>query len=270
MPTQETKFSKLNVVLSVFLFFVLTLNIARVVLAAAPNPGHDFTAVSGGVAQGDVLYSSAADTLSVLTKDTTATRYISNTGASNNPAWSQVDLSNGVTGNLPVTNLNSGTGAGATTYWRGDGTWVAPPGNINVVTLGSDITDSSGACTIVDVTGLSFAVTSGVKYRFRATILYTAAATTTGSRWAINGPATSLLAYTSRYALTATTQTLNYVTAYDTPAGCNATSVATAGNIAIIEGIITPSANGTVTVRFSTEVNASAIVAKAGSTLEWW
>jgi hypothetical protein len=47
--------------------------------------------------------------LSALAKNTTATRYLSNTGTTNNPAWAQIDLTNGVTGILPV--ANGGTNA---------------------------------------------------------------------------------------------------------------------------------------------------------------
>lgn len=73
--------------------------------------------------QGDLIYASAPNTLITLPKNTTASRYLANTGLSNNPTWAQVNLANGVTGTLPV--ANGGTGIATLTANRipyGNGT----------------------------------------------------------------------------------------------------------------------------------------------------
>lgn len=76
--------------------------------AGGTAPAWQPSATSVLTTQGDLLYASAANTLARLAKNTTATRYLANTGTSNNPDWAQVDLTNGVTGTLPTT--NGGTG----------------------------------------------------------------------------------------------------------------------------------------------------------------
>lgn len=63
--------------------------------------------------QGDIFYATADEAIGNLAKNTTATRYLSNTGTSNAPAWAQINLTNGVTGVLPV--ANGGTAAGVFT-----------------------------------------------------------------------------------------------------------------------------------------------------------
>jgi hypothetical protein len=163
--------------------------------------------------------------------------------------------------------------AGAQKNSNNEGTHAVST-SMSAVVLGSDQSNANATPnTIADVTGLSFSVVAGT-YWFRFVIWYTAAATTTGSRWAINGPANTLLAYRTSYGLsaagTAGTDVMTDVNqaAFDTPSASNASSpTQTAGqaNMAIIEGLISPSTNGTVIARFASEITVSAITAKAGS-----
>lgn len=69
-----------------------------------------------------------------------------------------VDLTTKVSGNLSVSNLNSGTGANNTTFWRGDGTWAAPVASGWSLTGNAGINPSSNFIGTTDNNPLRFRV----------------------------------------------------------------------------------------------------------------
>jgi hypothetical protein len=125
------------------------------------------------------------------------------------------------------------------------------------------------ADTLIDADGLGFPVFANETYWFDATVIYSAAATTTGSRWSVNGPPFGLLSYSARYPSSATANTESNQSAYDLPAAANASSASIDGNIAHVSGIVRPTEEGFLTIRFASEVGGSAITAKAGSVIRY-
>jgi hypothetical protein len=114
-----------------------------------------------------------------------------------------------------------------------------------------------------NITGLSFAVSAGKTYKWRATIIIVATGTVNGML-STNGP-TGTTVYRFTIGTGGTTNTINNGSANNTG---SAVSISTTQRIASADGIYIATANGTVSMSVIASVNAL-ITIKAGSIVEF-
>ena len=181
-----------------------------------------------------------------------------------------VDITSGT---IDVAWIGTGT-KNSTTFYRGDGTFAAPAGYRQLLTVAGSDVGNAAVLTYANVTGLTFAVTSGVHYKFEALLDFVTNATTSGVRFSMNGPTLTrgswMVEIPPASGAAPYVPIINHQVAFDTGAA-TASVTAVSPNLAIIKGFFICSASGTAAVRFASEVaTANTLTIKIGSSLEYW
>lgn len=112
---------------------------------------------------------------------------------------------------------------------------------------GVPVNASGEATSTTLVTCASSNVQAGGVYRFEFDGLYSA---TTGTRWVVDGPAATI-GYTIEWSLSPTASSFVNAAAYNQPAAANASSASTTANVVKIRGVVSPTANGLLSIRFA-------------------
>jgi len=126
---------------------------------------------------------------------------------------------------------------------------------------------ANATTSYVDVTDYKFPVEAGKTYHFKFSFPFTTSGTAKGASFSLTGPTKSLLHYISRWSNAETTEIVRVSEDYDDATAATTTAAAT-GNYGTVEGHITVTASGYVTLR-SKSVSSSTVTVLAGASVQY-
>jgi hypothetical protein len=181
-------------------------------------------------------------------------------------------LTTGVTGNLPVTNLGSGTSASASTFWRGDATWATPAAGTGTVTsvaqsfTGGLVSVSGSPITTSGTLALTVAGTSGGVPYFSGASTWASSAALAANALVVGGGAGVAPATVTTGTGIVTALGVNVGTAGAPVVNGGALGTPTSGTVTNLTGTASININGTVGATTASTVAATTLSASGAST----
>lgn len=134
--------------------------------------------------------------------------------------------------------------------------------------LGSQYTNSANPKAFSNITGLSFSLYNGLAYHFKFYLCFQSAATGTGIGFTFTGPTVAMVSWHAQIAQGAAGTDMWFESW-----GSNVTDIVESGSVqaanvnypATIEGIILPTADGTLQLRARSENDGTQVTIQAGS-----
>ena len=183
------------------------------------------------------------------------------------------DVASLVGAKVPTVELG-GAGADSTKFLRGDQTWAIPAGGGGgVSTLKTTADQIINGTAFQNITGLAFSVLANTDYAFKFHIVFRSAATTTGFRFSVNGPAGAAVEHFMTYQTVANSELAGVATwlqkhsvAFDQMTVLAATIAAGVDLVCMIEGRVKVGATaGTFAARVASELANNDLVVQKGS-----
>ncbi len=234
-----------------------------VIVGTSATPGRTVTAISSAANDQDICATPSSGTQRVIKHINIRNRH-----ASTACDVTVVYDANGTDYDLHKATVNAGE---TLEYQEGIGWFkIATAATADAKVFLTGDASAATTTTLADVTGLVLPVTSGVYYHFEFHMIYQAAATTTGIKCSVTIPSVTTFAAVAQLPVsTAADGTANIYYGHISSSGDavvgTGTPAATTNTYAWIEGNILPSASGSVQLQYASEVAASNVTIKQGS-----